>query len=453
MPKRINYDVQLSGILDAPQLLQRWPGIDEEELSQLVLRKKLLAYYKGKTLRNQAGDLIHFCAPSGYPHISKEKDQERCWDNVCFSIADIVTYEKAHPGCLFRPVHTDKPQMQAPTAKPLEGPTDSFDAYLQTVLTGGHINPANKLLLGERAAPAVEITYRPDLHQETIERFLTLDVLVQRWPGLTRRQIEESVKNYSLRVYERAKIFQRPDGTYFAKAYEYRPCSPWPFIISNFHIELINRDHYRGMEALALIIMSEQSPKQELIFKLEDVEAAEHENPMFACRQVDASEVPIAQVEATATFPVVKPVADATPSAMTHTVTMEAVAANWDKMTICFVNEQTIEIEVNGVKSNKTFDELAMFADKRTTPYRPNESWGLLFSFAKFNGNMSMEDIRKISDYKKKVSNLRQALSGCFPNMSGDPFYDVRGNRAYRTIFRIYSRIQSDSIPGNAEES
>jgi len=112
----------------------------------------------------------------------------------------------------------------------------------------------------------------------------------------------------------------------------------------------------------------------------------------------------------------------------------------WNQVFISFVNEQSVQIKVDGKIEHRSFDELG-FSDTRKAEHPPTQLWVMFLQLAKMNGVMKFQDaagsFSEPEKIKKWVSQLREKLCAVFPSISGDPFYPYRANQGYKIRLQL----------------
>jgi hypothetical protein len=118
-----------------------------------------------------------------------------------------------------------------------------------------------------------------------------------------------------------------------------------------------------------------------------------------------------------------------------------SLETTWEQVDIVFVNDDYVQIQVDGARHSRSFAEMG-FADLRKPVPTPSELWGHLRALAKFNGCIGWDtpgavierDRTKVS---KWMSSLRHRLHAVFPNIAGDPFHRYKEVKAFQVKFSL----------------
>lgn len=117
---------------------------------------------------------------------------------------------------------------------------------------------------------------------------------------------------------------------------------------------------------------------------------------------------------------------------------------SWYDITIKFISSESIELKAKNPMGVKNFIELG-FKDYRKGS--PDKLWSTLLLFAKYNGEISWDDLglplEKQKNLKSDVKRLRMRLKHLF-QLHDDPFENYTRYKAYKTKFSI--NLRDDEI-------
>lgn len=89
--------IRLAHVLDAMDLLHRWPGVSEGELAAMIKEKTLPAYWQKKRLKAPNGQVLSFCTPGAKPWMQMQGDTASYdWDDIVFDTVDVERLEEQH---------------------------------------------------------------------------------------------------------------------------------------------------------------------------------------------------------------------------------------------------------------------------------------------------------------------------------------------------------------------
>jgi len=112
--------------------------------------------------------------------------------------------------------------------------------------------------------------------------------------------------------------------------------------------------------------------------------------------------------------------------------------ARWEELTISFVNEETVAIQLRDRMEHRTFAEMG-FLDGRMRNETANELWGTFRELAKLKGDVgwaeSSSSFADPGQLKKWISLIRKKLKLVFRTIPGNPFRPYRGVGRYQTRF------------------
>lgn len=106
-------------------------------------------------------------------------------------------------------------------------------------------------------------------------------------------------------------------------------------------------------------------------------------------------------------------------------------ATDWGKITIRFISEQDVYIEVGKGEGKQSDYQSLGFSDDKNTYKNPNKAWEFLLELARNNGEtptLSKPIPDTIKQLKKQISDLLKKL---FKNDT-DPFYEARETQTYK---------------------
>ena len=107
---------------------------------------------------------------------------------------------------------------------------------------------------------------------------------------------------------------------------------------------------------------------------------------------------------------------------------------DWEDITISFVSEERVQVEVGKQVETRNYAEMG-FEDKRSG--KPNQAWGVLRALARAGG--AIPDLARNSEefiaMGKRIERLRATLSRQFGILS-DPI-PRDSNRGYRCRFHV----------------
>lgn len=90
--------VRIAEVIDAVDLLRRWPGVTEGELAKMVREKSFPAFLQQKRLVSPDGQQVSFCTSGATPWEQRQGDETWYdWGNIVFGMEDVERLEKRHP--------------------------------------------------------------------------------------------------------------------------------------------------------------------------------------------------------------------------------------------------------------------------------------------------------------------------------------------------------------------
>lgn len=93
---------RLTDVIDAIDLLRRWPGVSEDELLAMIRDKSMPAFLQRKRLKSPEGIGISFCKGDIVPFVHGYGEQAIVdWDYIVFNMEDVAALEKSHPELLW----------------------------------------------------------------------------------------------------------------------------------------------------------------------------------------------------------------------------------------------------------------------------------------------------------------------------------------------------------------
>jgi|GEM_PF-2185287 len=98
--------VTLSNILTFEEMRERWPGVSDVALAEMLQRKRIFAYFLvGKFMEKTTGAVFFKCKPRWRPYEHQDGETIRYdWENIVFKLEDVVVMESNNPGFKLIPV-------------------------------------------------------------------------------------------------------------------------------------------------------------------------------------------------------------------------------------------------------------------------------------------------------------------------------------------------------------
>ncbi len=97
----------------------------------------------------------------------------------------------------------------------------------------------------------------------------------------------------------------------------------------------------------------------------------------------------------------------------------------WEEITIKFVDDENVYIQVKQFKHTASFKELGLVGRGKNP--NPSELWAFLKVLAQVNGELAIKDAQARDKYKKQKELLAKALQSYF-SLDYDPFYPYRSS-------------------------
>jgi len=122
--------ITFSRIIKAEELLSRWPGCPENDLAYYARNNTLACYSYSRTLKNPAGNFVHYCSPCSGPY-DTGIGADYCWEwcGIVFNVEDVEEFEKIHQEFLWQQVPLEECLTCIGDAQPVEQGKNDIEAF------------------------------------------------------------------------------------------------------------------------------------------------------------------------------------------------------------------------------------------------------------------------------------------------------------------------------------